>query len=138
LGAGGRVCGAAMIEREVRNIADFRSKEDSRPDTMLAPSEPDAETLHPHPETEEDLHEQPRASKRGRWRWLIYLLLLGLIGFGAWRLLAPKGQNERRTQAEAQPIGAAKVVVGDIDETLSGLGTVTPLVTITRPKSTGN
>ena len=75
LGAGGRVCAAAMVEREVRNIADFRSKEDSRPDTMLAPSEADAETLDPHPETEEDLHEQPRASKRGRWRWLIYLLL---------------------------------------------------------------
>jgi hypothetical protein len=120
-----------MVEREVRNIADFRSKEDCRPDTMLAPSEADAETLDPHPETEEDLHEHPRASKRGRWRWLIYLLLIALIGFGAWRFLAPKGQNERRTQAEAQPVGAAKVAVGDIDETLSGLGTVTPLATIT-------
>jgi membrane fusion protein, multidrug efflux system len=121
-----------MVEREVRNIADFRSKEDSRPDTMLAPSEADAETLHPHPETEEeDLHEQPRASRRGRWRWLIYLLLLALIGFGAWRFLAPKGQNQPRTQAEAQPVGAAKIAVGDIQETLSGLGTVTPLATIT-------
>jgi len=98
---------------------------------MLAPSEADAETLDPHPDPEEDLHERPRASKRGRWRWLIYLMLLALIGFGAWRLLAPKAQNERRTQAEAQPVGAAKVAVGDIDETLSGLGTVTPLATIT-------
>jgi multidrug efflux system membrane fusion protein len=135
LAAGSRVCAAAMVEREVRNIADFRSKKDSRPDTMLAPSEPDAETLHPHPphpETEEeDLHEQPRAAKRGRWRWLIYLLLLALIGFGAWRFLAPKTQNQPHTQAEAQPVGAAKVATGDIDQTLSGLGTVTPLATIT-------
>src|SRR5271163_4483128 len=107
-----------MVEREVRNIADIRSRDESRPATMLAPSEADAETLDPHPDPEEDLHERPRASKRGRWRWLIYLMLLALIGFGAWRLLAPKAQNERRTQAEAQPVGAAKVAVGDIDETL--------------------
>src|SRR5579863_9400822 len=102
-----------MVEREVRNIADFRSKEDGRRNVMLAPSEADAETLRPHPESEEDLNEQPRASKRGRWRWLIYLLLLALIGFGAWRFLAPKAHNERRPQVEAQPVGAAKVVVGD-------------------------
>jgi multidrug efflux system membrane fusion protein len=120
-----------MVEREVRNRADLRSKEDSRADTLLAPSEADAETFHPHPGTEEDIHEQPGASKRGRWRWLIYLMLLALIGFGAWRLIAPKEPNERRTQAEAQPVGAATVVIGDIGETLSGLGTVTPLATIT-------
>ncbi len=122
-----------MVEREVRNIADIRSRDESRHATMLAPSEADAETLHPHPEIEEGIHETPSASKRGRWRWLIYLMLLALIGFGAWRLIAPKEHDERRTQAEAQPVGAAKVVVGDIDETLSGLGTVTPLATITVP-----
>jgi membrane fusion protein, multidrug efflux system len=131
LGAGAQVCAAAMVEREVRNRADLRSKEDSRADTLLAPSEADAQTFHPHPETEEDIHEQAGASKRGRWRWLIYLMLLALIGFGAWRLIAPKEPNERRTQAEAQPVGGAKVVTGDIGETLSGLGTVTPLATIT-------
>jgi membrane fusion protein, multidrug efflux system len=120
-----------MVEREVRNITNIRSKDESRPGTMLAPSEADAETLHPHPETEEDLQERPSVSKRGRWRWLFYLMLLALIGLGAWRMLAPKGQNERRTQVEAQTVGAAKVVVGDIGETLSGLGTVTPLATIT-------
>jgi hypothetical protein len=80
--------------------------------------------------TEEDIHEQPGAPKRGRRRLLIYLILLALIGFGAWRLLATKGQNELRTQSEAQPVGAAEVVVGDIAETRAGLGTVSPLVTI--------
>jgi membrane fusion protein, multidrug efflux system len=120
-----------MAEREVKNRPDFRDDKDRRADTLLAPSEPQVESPKPHPDNEEDNQEQPGASKRGRWRWLIYLLLLGLIGIGAWRLAAPRSSNERRAQSEPQTIGAAKVTVGDIDETLSGLGTVTPLYTIT-------
>jgi membrane fusion protein, multidrug efflux system len=120
-----------MAEREVKNRSDFRDDKDSRADTLLAPSEPEVESPKPHPDNEEEDQERSRAPKRGRWRWLIYLILLALIGIGAWRFAAPQRSNEKRGDSQPQPVGAAKVVVGDIDETLSGLGTVTPLATIT-------
>jgi membrane fusion protein, multidrug efflux system len=120
-----------MAEREVKNRRDLRDDKDSRVDTLLAPSEPEVESPKPHPDNEEDDQERSRAPKRGRWRWLIYLMLLALIGIGAWRFAAPQRSNEKRAGPQPQPVGAAKVVVGDIDETLSGLGTVTPLATIT-------
>ena len=112
-----------MVEREARNQADFRNtearnNEEGRADTLLAPSE--VEPPSPHPGHEEDVREQPSPSRRGRWRWLIYLLILAVIGIGAWRFLAPQGSNEKHAPPEPQPVGAAKVVVGDIDETIVG------------------
>ena len=123
-----------MVEREARNQADFRNtqarnNEEGRADTLLAPSE--VEPPSPHPGHEEDVREQPSPSRRVRWRWLIYLLILAVIGIGAWRFLAPQGSNKKHAPPEPQPVGAAKVIVGDINQTLSGLGTVTPLATIT-------
>ncbi len=122
------------MKREARNQADFRNtqarnNEEGRADTLLAPSE--VEPPSPHAGHEEDVREQPSPSRRGRWRWLIYLPILAVIGIGAWRFLAPQGSNEKHAPPEPQPVGAAKVIVGDINETLSGLGTVTPLATIT-------
>jgi membrane fusion protein, multidrug efflux system len=131
LGGEGQDCAAAMAEREVKKKPDFRDDKDSRADTLLAPSEPEVESPKPHPDDEEDTREQPGASKRRRWPWLIALLLLALIGFGVWRFTARQGSNEKHAGAEPQTVGAAKAVVGDIDETLSGLGTVTSLATIT-------
>ena len=120
-----------MAEREVKDRSDFRDDKDSRANTLLAPSEPQVESPKTLPDDEEDVREHPGASKRGRWRWLIYLILLALIGIGVWRFTARQGSNPTRAPSETQTVGAAKVVVGDIDDTLSGLGTVTPLATIT-------
>lgn len=120
-----------MAEREVRNRSDVRDDEDRRADTLLAPSDPEVESPKPHPDDQEDIREHPAPSGRGRWRWLIYLMLLALIGIGVWRFAAPQGSNEKHAGPEPQTVGAAKIVVGDIDETLTGLGTVTPLATIT-------
>jgi multidrug efflux system membrane fusion protein len=120
-----------MNQREVKNRSDVGDDKDSRADTLLAPSEPQVEPPKPHPDGEQEIREQPSASRRGRWRWLIWLLLLALIGIGVWRFIAPRSPNEKRAGAEPQTVGAAQVVVGDIDDTLSGLGTVTPLATIT-------
>ena len=120
-----------MAEREVRNRSDVRDDEDRRADTLLAPSDPEVELPKPHPDDQEDIREHPAPSGRGRWRWLIYLMLLALIGIGVWRFAAPQGSNEKHAGPEPQTVGAAKIVVGDIDETLTGLGTVTPLATIT-------
>jgi membrane fusion protein, multidrug efflux system len=120
-----------MNQREFVNRSDVGDDKDSRADTLLAPSEPQVEPPKPHPDDEQEIREQPSPSQRGRWRWLIWLLLLALIGIGVWRLAAPQRPNEKRGGSEPQPVGAAKAIVGDIDETLSGLGTVTPLYTIT-------
>jgi membrane fusion protein, multidrug efflux system len=120
-----------MAEREVRNRSDVRDDEDRRADTLLAPSDPEVESPKPHPDDQEDIREHPAPSGRGRWRWLIYFMLLALIGIGVWRFAAPQGSNEKHAGPEPQTVGAAKIVVGDIDETLTGLGTVTPLATIT-------
>jgi multidrug efflux system membrane fusion protein len=98
---------------------------------LLAPSDPEVESPKPHPDDEEDTREQPRASKRRRWPWFIALLLLALIGFGLWRFTARQGSTEKHAAPEPQTVGAATAVVGDIDETLTGLGTVTSLGTIT-------
>jgi membrane fusion protein, multidrug efflux system len=119
-----------MAESEAKR-PDVRDEDDGHAATLLAPSEPQVEPAKPHPDNEEDVHEQPSAPRRGRWRWLIYLILLAALGIGVWRFVAPHGTNQKQAAAEPQPVGAAKVVVGDIDETLSGLGTVTSLATIT-------
>ena len=120
-----------MAEREVKNRSDFREDKDSRANTLLAPSEPEVEPPKTHPDDKEDVRERPGGAKRGRWRWLIYLILLALIGIGAWRFTARQGSNQTRAPSEIQTVGAAKVVVGDIDDMLTGLGTVTPLATVT-------
>ena len=61
---------------------------------------------------------------------MLGLLLLGLL---AWRLFAPSGGAGKHAGqgAQAQRVGAAKVSTSDIHVVLSGLGTVTPLATIT-------
>jgi membrane fusion protein, multidrug efflux system len=74
---------------------------------------------------------QDRASV-SRWRRpLFYGLVLLLVGLGLWRALSLNGEVGRRPRQDVQQVGAAKVITGDIKQTLSGLGTVTPLATIT-------
>jgi multidrug efflux system membrane fusion protein len=67
--------------------------------------------------------------RRFAWGWLTALLIVLIIGWLIWRVIsAPK----KVPHAEAaQPVGTAKVITGDMHVILTGLGTVTPLATIT-------
>jgi len=101
-----------------------------RTDRMLAPSENEVEAPD-RPGIGDNEAEQTRRPKRRRWSWMAFVLVFAVAGAGAWRLLSPHGGPEKRTTQEVQPVGAANVVAGQINETLVGLGTVTPLATIT-------
>jgi multidrug efflux system membrane fusion protein len=70
----------------------------------------------------------PRGSSL--WRWVGILLVLLVIGWLLWHfLLAPSGKTH--VQQPLQPVGVAKVNTGDIQVVLTGLGTVTPVATVT-------
>ena len=76
--------------------------------------------------------ERPRRSRLRPLLWL--LLILAIIGAGVWYFPRPETQqkNAGRSQAGAPiPVGVAPVAKGDIPVTLSQLGTVTPLATVT-------
>jgi multidrug efflux system membrane fusion protein len=66
-----------------------------------------------------------------RLRSMSIVLALVLLAVGAWRLFWPHEPAHRRTEHAAQPVGAATIASGDLREDLAGLGTVTPLATIT-------
>jgi multidrug efflux system membrane fusion protein len=74
----------------------------------------------------------PHGSRRGVL-WLL-LLLLAIAGLVAWVVLraghqtAPTGRFQT---SGPTPVGTAKVTTGDMPIVLSGLGTVTPLATVT-------
>ena len=77
--------------------------------------------------------EAPPPRRRAILRWaVIVLVVLALIWLG-WRLFGGSGQSGKgKAAAEApQPVGVAKVDQGDIKVVLTGLGTVTPLATVT-------
>jgi multidrug efflux system membrane fusion protein len=74
----------------------------------------------------------PAPPRRGgsALRWFGILLVLLIIGWLVWRFLfAPAGHPQHAPPA--QPVGVAKVTSGDMQVVLTGLGTVTPLATIT-------
>jgi membrane fusion protein, multidrug efflux system len=95
---------------------------------MLAPSENEVEQPILPGIGEPEPAKGPR---RRRYSWIIVPLIALVVGFGASRLLSPHEGPQRRTTQDVQPVGAAKVDAGQIDETITGLGTVTPLATIT-------
>ena len=76
-----------------------------------------------------------RPARRLRLRWLFWVLLvLAIIGVGVWYY--PKPENQPKTAGRNQfggptPVGVATVQKGDMPVTLTGLGTVTPLATVT-------
>jgi len=63
-------------------------------------------------------------------RWIGILLGLLVVGWLVWRFLLAPGAKTTHAQPP-QPVGVAKVTTGDMRVVLTGLGTVTPLATIT-------
>jgi membrane fusion protein, multidrug efflux system len=80
-----------------------------------------------------DIASRPR--HRSWLRWLFWLLLvLAILGAVVWYYHRPEGQPKTggRNQFDAPtPVGVATVQQGDMPVTLTGLGTVTPLATVT-------
>jgi multidrug efflux system membrane fusion protein len=70
----------------------------------------------------------PGAGTSHRGRWIIGLLVAVLIIFVIWHIVA---QKKPVRAAPPQVVKVAKAVLGDMPETLSELGTVTPIATVT-------
>ena len=118
-----------MVKHEAISIAEPATAEDERKIRILAPPEKEIEQPDLPGIVESEPTKAPR--RRRRLTWIFVLLLVAVVGAGAWRLFWPHSAPEKRTTQDVQPVGAAKVGVGQIDETIVGLGTVTPLATIT-------
>ncbi len=69
--------------------------------------------------------------RRRGWLLVLIVLLLLLAGLVAWWLLAGSTAKQAKPAVPPQPVGAARIGTGDLHVVLSGLGTVTPLATIT-------
>jgi membrane fusion protein, multidrug efflux system len=76
-----------------------------------------------------------RPLRRSRLRWVFWVLLaLAIIGAVVWYY--PRTESQPKTTGRSQfggpvPVGVATVQKGDLPVTLTGLGTVTPLATVT-------
>jgi len=80
-------------------------------------------------------HTAPPAARSGRRSTLLLLLVLLVVaGLAAWVILRAGHQppaTGRFQSAGPMPVGTAKVGKGDMPIALTGLGTVTPLATVT-------
>jgi multidrug efflux system membrane fusion protein len=94
-------------------------------------AETEARTDAPSREKEGDSPPRPQPRKKSRLRPLIYLAVLALIGFGVWRFATREDTSQKPARQDVQDVGAAEIGVGDLKDELFGLGTVTPLATIT-------
>jgi multidrug efflux system membrane fusion protein len=73
---------------------------------------------------------KPRGGGGAALRWIGILLALLIIGWLVWRFLLTPSAKTQHAQPP-QPVGVAKVTTGDMHVVLTGLGTVTPMATIT-------
>lgn len=107
--------------------------DDQRSDVLAPPGRVRVESRAPHPSRPEAPVSERR--RRSRLRPLLWLLLVAaIVGAGVWYFPRPDTQqkNVGRPQSGAPiPIGVAPVQKGDMPVTLSQLGTVTPLATVT-------
>ena len=73
------------------------------------------------------------APRRRSWlRPVLWLLLLVVIAFVAWRIWGNgAAKPARNADAAAQPVGVATIATQDLHIVMNGLGTVTPLATVT-------
>jgi multidrug efflux system membrane fusion protein len=73
----------------------------------------------------------PPARGGSGWRWLGILLALLVVGWLLWHFLLSGSGTKPHVQQPLQPVGVAKVISGDMKVVLTGLGTVTPVATVT-------
>jgi multidrug efflux system membrane fusion protein len=104
------------------------------PRTPIEQSVPSASVTPPP--TESARPRKTKASRRRQlWLWLSVLLLLGLGAYLLWPKITPpksSGAPSKTGRGPAPlPVVAAKSRKGDIGVYFSGLGTVTPLATVT-------
>ena len=78
--------------------------------------------------TTQDALSPPEVPRSHRGRWIIGGLVAVLIIFVVWHILA---QRKPTRATPAQVVKVAKAVLGDMPETLSELGTVAPVATVT-------
>lgn len=117
-----------MVKHEAI-VAEPAANKAARNAEMLAPSETEVEQpLLPGLEEPEPTKTPKRRRRLVR---VVLLVIAAIIGIGAWRFLWPHGAPKKRAPQDVQSVGAAKVTAGQMNETLTGLGTVTPLATIT-------
>src|SRR5690242_3153373 len=79
-----------------------------------------------------------RAAKPSPWVWVVVLVLVAAAGVAAWLLLPrllhrdkTNGAGGLQTGQRTVPVVVATAVKGDMNQYLVGLGTVTPLNTVT-------
>lgn len=83
--------------------------------------------------------ESDRLLRPSRRNALIALVVLVLIGLGAWYFTHGTSASKRGGRRPATTVGTAKAALADMPVTLSEIGTVQPVVTATvRPQLSGN
>ena len=90
--------------------------------------------VRPSPDRTQPRQTVPPPRRRRRWLTpLIALLVLAGTGYVAWRLLSEHGQPAQTRNAGGPPqsVGVATTGASDLDVVLTGLGSVTPLATVT-------
>jgi membrane fusion protein, multidrug efflux system len=117
-----------MVKHE-RIVAELDANNVAKDAAMLAPSKTEVEQPVLPGIGEPEPTMPPK--RRRRFGSVIFLLIAAILGIGAWRFLWPHAAPQKRAPQDVQPVGAAKVAVNQINETIAGLGTVTPLATIT-------
>jgi multidrug efflux system membrane fusion protein len=78
-----------------------------------------------------DIPSTSAATKKGHLVRALVLIALALAAFGLWQFTKSRPAADKNTEALAPQVVAAKMVSGDIDQIVTGLGTVTPMAAIT-------
>jgi membrane fusion protein, multidrug efflux system len=92
----------------------------------------DAPRVNPRPTTIPPTPAAPGPRRRRGWVFRL-IVVVGLIAIAmlAWRLFGPGSRAPKAPAEVAQPVGVAKVGTADMRVIMTGLGTVTPMATIT-------